>query len=168
MDSNYIDATNSSDKEDNKKIDNRIITSKEKIGIIDNKIDETKKKIKNLSDMQDNVVTIAKSMNKCIDLLAKSLSGPRINNKFSDMRNSNATFLRKASSSIEEEIMNHRKVINELYKEKDTIIKENRNNYNKEEQTIKEQEAIKEAKHKMFNKEENIFINDSEKPKKRK
>ena len=124
-----------------KAVDNRVITSKVKINEIDEKLDTEKKKIKNLSDMQDTVNSIAKSMERCIDLLAKSISGPRTHNKFNDMRNSNKVFLRKATASIEEESMHIRKKINELYKEKDAILKENREKYQKEKAAEEEQKV---------------------------
>ena len=114
------------------KLDNKILTTKEKINNIDDKLEAAKKKIKKLNDMQDNVNSIAKNMNRCIDLLSKSIRGPQVNGKISEMRKSNKVFLLKSTTSIEEETMKTRKDINELYKEKDTILRESRNQYNKE------------------------------------
>ena len=158
MDSSNIDSIERNgitEYNDNKRIDNRILTSKEKINKIDERLDNAKRRIKNLSSMQDNVDSIAKSMNKCIDLLGKSLKGPHVSTKLSDMYNSNKLFLIYASAGIEEEKINVRRTINELYKEKDKILKEDRNEYNKnEEQVRKEQEEMKAAREKIFNQEE--------------
>lgn len=122
------------------KLDNRTVTTKEKINNIDDRLEVAKKKIKNLNDMQDNVNSIAKNMNRCIDLLSKSIKGPKVNGKISEMRTSNKLFLIKTTASIEEEAMKTRKDINELYKEKDAILRENRDNYNKEKE---EKEKLK-------------------------
>ena len=143
MNSNDINNFNSHiDTSNDKKIDNRIISTKEKINNIDNRLDVAKRKIKNLQNMQENVNSIAKSMNRCIDLLSKSIKGPTVNNKFEDMRSTNKIFYAKTTASIEEETMGIRKTINELYKEKDELLKENRQKYNQEQ--IQKEEANKE------------------------
>lgn len=137
-----------------RKIDNRVVTSKSRISAIDEKLDIEKKRIKNLSDMQDTVNSIAKSMERCIDLLSKSIRGPKTNNRFNDMRNSNKVFLRKATDSIEEESMAVRKKINELYKEKDTILKENRSKYHHEKEQEENINKIEESAEKKEKEEE--------------
>ena len=161
MDSNNninINSSNITNEEENKRIDNRILTTKERINSIDEKLDNAKKRIRNLADMQENVESIAKSMNKCIDLLSKSVKGPKVNAKFNDMRNSNKLFLIKATASIEDETMTVRKSINELYKEKDMIIKENRDEFNRENQLINERKAAMEAREKIFNEEKEVHV----------
>lgn len=133
-----------------KKIDNRIISTKEKIYNVDEKLDVAKKRINNLQGMQDSVNAIAKSMNRCIDLLSRSIKGPAVNNRLEDMRSTNKIFLAKSTASIEEETMAVRKEINELYKEKDRLIKENKQQYNQDQEkkeeiqqeTLSEEETI--------------------------
>ena len=133
-----------------KKIDNRIISKKEKIYNVDEKLDVAKKRINNLQGMQDSVNAIAKSMNRCIDLLSRSIKGPAVNNRLEDMRSTNKIFLAKSTASIEEETMAVRKEINELYKEKDRLIKENKQQYNQDQEkkeeiqqeTLSEEETI--------------------------
>ena len=121
-----------------KNIDNRIISTKEKIYNVDEKLDVAKKRINNLQGMQDSVNAIAKSMNRCIDLLSKSIKGPAVNNRLEDMRSTNKIFLAKSTASIEEETMAVRKTINELYMEKDRLIKENKQQYNQEQEKKEE------------------------------
>lgn len=121
-----------------KKIDNRIITTKEKIYTVDEKLDVAKKRINNLHSMQDSVNAIAKSMNRCIDLLSKSIKGPTVYNRLEDMRSTNKIFLAKSTASIEEETMAVRKEINELYKEKDRLIREKKQQYNQEQEKKEE------------------------------
>ena len=133
-----------------KKIDNRIISTKEKIYNVDERLDVAKKRINNLQGMQDSVNAIAKSMNRCIDLLSRSIKGPAVNNRLEDMRSTNKIFLAKSTASIEEETMAVRKEINELYKEKDRLIKENKQQYNQDQEkkeeihqeTLSEEETI--------------------------
>ena len=161
MDSNDMNVSNiSNTKTDhkNKKIDNRILTPKEKINNIDERLDNAKKRIKNLSEMQENVEAIAKSMNKCIDLLSKSINGAQVNNKFNAMRDSNKLFLIKTTASIEEETITARKAINELYKEKDILLKENKNYYNKLEETKEEKEKTIKHTTSLFSNQKNIFV----------
>ncbi len=157
---NNVDTRDVTTDQKNKKIDNRILTPKEKINNIDERLDNAKKRIKNLSEMQENVEAITKSINKCIDLLSKSVKGPQVNNKFNDMRDSNKLFLVKTSASIEEETISARKDINELYKEKDRILKENKDYYNREEQSSSEEPENKNKTH-FFDNQENIFIDNN-------
>lgn len=133
-----------------KKIDNRIISTKEKIYNVDERLDVAKKRINNLQGMQDSVNAIAKSMNRCIDLLSRSIKGPAVNNRLEDMRSTNKIFLAKSTASIEEETMTIRKEINELYKEKDRLIKENKQQYNQD------QEKKEEIHQETLNEEETI------------
>ncbi len=121
-----------------KRADNKVIETKQKINKIDDNLDSEKKKIKNLSDMQDSVNSINRNMDRCIELLSKSIKGPTTQNIFDDMHNTNRKFLINASQNIEDETTIARKNINELYKEKDRIIKESRNNSRKEENNNKE------------------------------
>ena len=81
-----------------KKIDNRIISTKEKIYNVDERLDVAKKRINNLQGMQDSVNAIAKSMNRCIDLLSRSIKGPAVNNRLEDMRSTNKIFLAKSTA----------------------------------------------------------------------
>ena len=118
---------------DNKKADNIVLEYKQKINEVDNRLDEEKKKLKKLNQIQNDIDSLSKNINKCIDLLSKSMKGPGINNMFSNMSDSNKLMHIKASSAIENEFQETNKKIYNLYGEKDKIIKENRNKYNQEE-----------------------------------
>lgn len=113
---------------DNKKIDNEIINTKAKINEIDDLIDNEKLKIKEIDDMQENVREINRGLNRCIDLLAKSIKGPNTSAMFQDMYDKNKSFYINMSSSLDEESLETRININKLYQQKDDIIKEEKKN----------------------------------------
>jgi len=111
---------------DNKKADNQILNTKQKINNIDNKLDLEKKHLNKIDEMHQEINSLAKDINKCVELLSKSMKGPTVNNMFQDMENTNRTFYRRATMELEQEEINIKKNINKLYKEKDAIIKEER------------------------------------------
>ena len=122
----YDEFDQNTNTEDKRKADNRTISVRQRVNEVDDRLDDEKSKLQKLSNMQESVEAIAKNMDKCIELLSKSMKGPTTDNMFSDMSNSNKTFYTKASINIENEEMATRKNINELYKEKDKILIENR------------------------------------------
>ena len=122
----YDEFDQNNNNKDNRKADNRTITVRQRVNEVDDKLDDEKSKLQKLSKMQESVEAIAKNMDKCIELLSKSMKGPTTDNMFNDMYNSNKAFYTKASINIENEEMATRKNINELYKEKDKILSENR------------------------------------------
>ena len=125
---------------ENKKADNIIINNKKRINEIDDELSEQKKKLKKLDSMQEDVASLTRNIDKCIQLLSKSIQGPTTQNMFNDMSNTNQLFLRKTNNNIEEETMKAQHNIHKLYQEKDQILKENRDRLNKErEETQKEQ-----------------------------
>ena len=109
---------------DDKNIDNKILTTKEKINKIDNKLDIEKKRIKKLDNMQENVNSINKNINHCIYLLSKSVKGTNANHIFNDMYDTNNDVTKKMNKSIDEELALSKKGVNKLYEEKEKYIKE--------------------------------------------
>ena len=120
------------DETETRKADNRIIENRQKINEVDNQIDDEKGRLEKLSTMQETIDSIAKNVDKCIELLSKSMKGPNTDSLFNDMYNSNKAFFKKASSNIESEETNSRKKINELYKEKEKILKDTKDYANEE------------------------------------
>lgn len=109
-----------------KKADNRTVNTKQKIKEIDDRLDIERKKLQKLDDMREEIISLNKNMDKCIDLLAKSIKGPVTKSIFNDMYDSNKIFFIKANSAIDEENNISKKEINKLYQEKDKLIKENK------------------------------------------
>ena len=115
-----------------KKIDNRIITNKQRINKIDDDLEFEKARLKKMDSMQEELHALNKSLSKCIYLLSKSIKGPNTNVVFEDMNNSNHMFLENASATLEEEMADTKKNIHKLYEEKETIIQESRKKEQKE------------------------------------
>lgn len=111
---------------EHKKADNTTINLKQKINELNNMIEEEKKKIKKLDSMQEEITSLNKNMNKCIELLSKSIESPTKDNMLSDMYNSNKSLYRNLTSSLDEEAEVSKKIINKLSQEKDNLIKENK------------------------------------------
>ena len=120
------------DNNNEKKVDNRIISSKEKINKIDDELEFEKARLKKLDNMQEELHALNKSISKCIYLLSKSIKGPNTNVVFEDMNSSNHAFIENAQATLEEEMADSRKNIHTLYEAKEEIIKESRNNSQKE------------------------------------
>lgn len=112
---------------ENKKLDNEILNTKNQINRIDNLIDDEKIRIKKLDSMQEDIVSLSKSINRCIDLLSQSIKGPQSESKYNDMRNSNKKSYINIATFLDDEAELSRKKINKLYDEKETLLKESKN-----------------------------------------
>lgn len=115
-----------------KKIDNIVKTQKQKINELDNKLSAEKAKLRKIDAMQDSLYELNKNMNKCIELLSKSIVGPATNRFFNDMENNNRVFYAKSSAILEEESSDTMKNINNIYKEKIAEIEKRRKETEKE------------------------------------
>ena len=114
-----------------KKADNNILNYQNQINTLDNKIDNEKIIIKKIEKIQDDVVALTKSVDKCIDLLYKSIKGPTTNYEFDDMRNFNRKFLIETTNELDEETYQTQKKINKLTQEKEEILKHSRESQNR-------------------------------------
>jgi len=111
---------------DIKKADNSVITTKQNIEQIDDKINIEKERIRKLENIHEELISLNRNMDKCIEILSKSMKGPTSNVMFDDMHNSNRIFLLKTASNLTEQAELSRKNINKLYQEKDEIINTNK------------------------------------------
>jgi len=84
-------------------------------------------RIKKIDSMQEDIISLSKSMNQCIDLLSQSIKGPHTESKYNDMRNSNKKTYINITTFLDDEAELSRKKINKLFDEKETILKENKN-----------------------------------------
>ncbi len=112
--------------EEKRKADNQILNYDKEIEKVEEQIDIEQNKIQELSDMQESVDEIVDNINKCIELLSKSIKGPTTENMFSEMYATNKNFQTNVSTNIENNQIETRKRLNELYKEKESIFEENR------------------------------------------
>lgn len=110
-----------------KRIDNETTTIKEKLNKIDNKIDIEKRMTKKMEEMQEDLLTLNKSINRCVELLSVSTSGQTTRNMLNDINYQNKILYQNITSEIDEEMLDSKMRINKLYEEKDNISKENKN-----------------------------------------
>ena len=103
---------------DNKIADNRIEKSKKKIAQIDESIDIEKNKLKKIDNIQEEFVSLNKSINRCIELLSPSIKGTKTNHMLDEMFNNNNNLLKNVSSVLDEEKEETKKNISELYYQK--------------------------------------------------
>ena len=82
---------------DNKIADNRIEKSKKKIAQIDESIDIEKNKLKKIDNIQEEFVSLNKSINRCIELLSSSIKGTKTPSLFPLPRQCCSTTAKPAS-----------------------------------------------------------------------
>lgn len=111
---------------ENKKLDNEILSTKSQIDRIDNQIDDEKMRLKKIDSIQEDIVSLSKSMNHCIDLLSQSIKGPHAENKYNDMRNANKKSYINIATFLDDEEELSRKKMNKLFDEKETLLKESK------------------------------------------
>lgn len=95
-----------------------------KIVRIDNLVDEQKYKIKKIDELQEQITSLNKNLNMCIALLARAINGPTTQNMFNDMYENNQSFYANMANTLDDELVDARKTIDSLSKEKDELIKE--------------------------------------------
>lgn len=106
-----------------KKADNTILFKKKKINEIDDMLDLEKKNTKKLENLRENFCNLHKDMDKCIDLLSKSIKGKNVEIALSDMRASSEKLYNKTNENINIELKKIKKRVNKLYSQKEEIIK---------------------------------------------
>ena len=106
-----------------KKADNTFLSKKDKINKIDEMLDIEKKKIKKIESLYDDFRVLNSNMDKCIDLLSKSINGPNVGVTLNNIRYSNKELFNKSNEKIDNELKIIKKKVNSLYKEKESIIK---------------------------------------------
>lgn len=116
---------------DNRKLDeNELPYYREKINDIENQIDYEKDKMRNLDDMEDIFVSLNNNINKCVEILRKSIKGKNTANKLNSIEENNKINFKKSIGNIEIEKEETKNNIINLYTEKDNIQKEIRDKYN--------------------------------------
>lgn len=131
------------DDSDNKKVaDNRIIENKKNIDNIDDMIDQNKNRIKSLNNMEDNFQALSRSIEKCVDLLNKSIKGNNIERKLGDISDNNKISLKRVLGTIDDERQEVNKELKNLFNQKDYLEKETRNLLNEKDENIEKYKDV--------------------------
>ncbi len=110
---------------EDKQADNRIITKKQQIKNIDDSIGLEKTKLRKIDEMQEDLSNLNKDMSRLIDLLSKSVKGKEAAHRLENMQISTMRLYNKGNNNLEELVSSTKKNINNLYKEKENLIKDN-------------------------------------------
>ena len=113
-----------------KKADNKVLENKAKIKEIDSRIDDVKNRGKKLDDMEEIVDSLNKNIDKCLELLGKSVKGNNYEKRLDAYQTENKINYKKNIGYIEAQRDLIKNKITRLNKEKEDLIKEN----NKEEE----------------------------------
>lgn len=108
-----------------KKADNYI--NKEKIKKIDNELEKEKNKFNDLDELEEIIISLNNNINKCIELISKSIKGNNINKRLSAIETENRISFKNNINNIDIERKEIKNNILNLNDEKDKIIENNKN-----------------------------------------
>lgn len=136
---------NEKEKEKKREADDELIRAKQNLRMVEEQIDANKAKLKIIDNDTDKFNNLNKSINRCIELLAVSVKGPKVTEELNEMRDGNASGYRGVVSSFDEDRENAKKELNSLYDQKETILKkiEEENKKLAEKEKKKEEETTR-------------------------
>ena len=106
-----------------KKADNLSYDKKKVIYDLDNKIYDSKKQIKELTKVQESLISLDFYINDCINLLSKSIKSEKDNVMYSDIQEINRKNLFNSLDIIESNVSSLKKQGKDLMNKKDDEIK---------------------------------------------
>ena len=106
-----------------KKADNLSYDKKKVIYDLDNKIYDSKKQIKELTKVQESLISLDFYINDCINLLSKSIKSEKDNVMYSDIQEINRKNLFNSLDIIEGNVSSLKKQGKDLMNKKDDEIK---------------------------------------------
>ncbi len=106
-----------------KKADNLSYDKKKVIYDLDNKIYDSKKQIKELTKVQESLISLDFYINDCINLLSKSIKSEKDNVMYSDIQEINRKNLFNSLDIIERNVSSLKKQGKDLMNKKDDEIK---------------------------------------------
>ena len=106
---------------ENKKADNKIYETKNKIAIVDDQISLYNDKLKNIDYSEETFNSLRKSIDKCSKLLNKAVKSKRTERITSSMEENNQIYFSRVRSSCEDERNRVKKQINDANIEKDKL-----------------------------------------------
>lgn len=147
-----IDNKTMGDKE-TKSVDNKMDT-KTKLRLVNDRIDVEKQKMKNLDELEELFVSLNKNINKCVELLGRSIKGENIGKKLSAIEENNKVSFNKSIYNINSDREEVKNLLSRLNDERDEyqemIRRENQieleHELEKEKESEKEKEENKEEK----------------------
>ena len=104
-----------------KTIDNKLVDNKAKLKVVNDKIDIEKQKMKNLDEIEELFVSLNSNINKCVELLSKSMKGENIGRKLGAIEESNKVNFNKSIYSINSNREDIKKKLSELSDQKDEV-----------------------------------------------
>ena len=108
-----------------KKADNLSYEKKKAVLELDDKIYNNKKKINNLVNIQDELMSLDLSINKCIDLLSETVKEENGNTLYDDAQQTNKKNFYKSLDIIEKNVDSLKKNISDLTSKKEELKKQN-------------------------------------------
>ena len=106
-----------------KKADNLSYDKKKVIYDLDNKIYDSKKQIKELTKVQESLISLDFYINDCINLLSKSIKSEKDNVMYSDIQETNRKNLFNSLDIIEGNVSSLKKQVKDLMDKKDDEVK---------------------------------------------
>ena len=106
-----------------KKADNLSYDKKKVIYDLDNKIYDSKKQIKELTKVQESLISLDFYINDCINLLSKSIKNEKDNVMYSDIQETNRKNLFNSLDIIEGNVSSLKKQVKDLMDKKDDEVK---------------------------------------------
>lgn len=106
-----------------KKADNLSYDKKKVIYDLDNKIYDSKKQIKELTKVQESLISLDLSINKCIDLLSEAVKEEKGNTLYDDAQQANKKNFYKSLDIIKKNVDSLKRKINDLMSEKEKELK---------------------------------------------
>ena len=113
-----IDNKTMNDKEDTKSVDNKIDT-KTKLRLVNDRIDVERQKMKNLDELEELFVSLNKNINKCVELLGRSIKGENIGRKLSAIEENNKVSFNKSIYNINSDREEVKNLLSRLNDERD-------------------------------------------------
>ena len=113
-----IDNKAMNDKEDTKSADNKIDT-KTKLRLVNDRIDVERQKMKNLDELEELFVSLNKNINKCVELLGRSIKGENIGRKLSAIEENNKVSFNKSIYNINSDREEVKNLLSRLNDERD-------------------------------------------------
>ena len=116
-----------------KSADNAIFESRESVRYLEDAIYGQQQNLKNLDEMEETFLTLKKQINKCVDLLNRSMKGKNINSRLSEIEGNNNRLYDNRLEMIREKRKETKETISRLTQEKEDYLDKIKEEYKKEE-----------------------------------
>lgn len=107
-----------------KKADNKIYEAKKEIERLDEQIYNNQKSLEKLDELEESFAAINVCLNKCVELVNKSIKGRKVNRRMDEISIENKVKFTGAVYTLDDERRQLRDEINKLNDRKDEAVKE--------------------------------------------